>query len=575
MDQEYLVSVMDQATPTEEQLPTSIVDEPTPNDVCLPQTGDEQQSTNVENKNKDAVEVAENIPEPTDILNLQAVESPSPSPSTLDQTSNQVATPQPEPSTLSHDLSSTSTPPNASSIGATPEKSLNDHPVRRETNEKKKDDDKLSIYKALAIKLKKELVKSREELQRLKEDTSEEKSLLESKVNQLEHELETIRQLDADKITTLEIKNKAYKEKLENSELDLKNLQNDFENYKIQASRIMQQNVPVQSSVCKTFEEERYKQLKELNEDQKRRMTQLEAQLANSLLRNQELEREANQFREQLQLVQEKVNSLKLLDNQCETLARENENLKLALKQFRSRLKHSHVETKLSQNCDESLPNSSYSKVEALPADSDHPDSNEKSLGERNIKLQETSIESKIRSDKPEAGDLSQHRDDRTGVNTATQLSPSTSLKEDSQTNSSSSFDGSTSGYVHIKPTPFEIISRSSVLEDAQNQIDNLTKAYLDSENTNSLLSEQVKALKEEIRRMQRGTERLDLAENLEYLKNVVFKFLSLESGQLEQKQRLVPVLSTVLKLSPDETAKLNSLAAAEKPRTATSFFKL
>lgn len=101
--------------------------------------------------------------------------------------------------------------------------------------------------------------------------------------------------------------------------------------------------------------------------------------------------------------------------------------------------------------------------------------------------------------------------------------------------------------------------------------------------------------LKEEIRRQQRSEEREKHAENLEYLKNVVFKvsnfrnvtqkidffsviltrlkkldiiichylqFITLGSG--DERSRLVPVLNTILKLSPEETKQLSVVAKGE-----------
>jgi hypothetical protein len=57
-----------------------------------------------------------------------------------------------------------------------------------------------------------------------------------------------------------------------------------------------------------------------------------------------------------------------------------------------------------------------------------------------------------------------------------------------------------------------------------------------------------VQVLKEEIRRQERNTTRADTS-NLEYLKNVVLKYIE---KQQEQEQ-LVPVLSMLLHFSPDE----------------------
>lgn len=436
--------------------------------------------------------------------------------------------------------------------------------------DREKEDKKLGIYKALAIKLKKELVKSREELQQAREDSHKKCNEMQDRVKTLEDILDSERNSSTNTIKTLEAKVRSLKQQLETSEIDLQSVHNDFENYKIRASQIMQQNSSMQSNSNKTFEEERYKQLKLLNDEQRVVISNLESQLRTSLERSRDLERELKIFQERLEIVQVEANQTRILEDKCDTLSCENENLKIALKQFRTKLKPDSANSSSNalQSRDEFQESSANRSTITPSSASDNVF--EKTL--RGDILEQTS------SKGLEKLDFTKHPqtiDDRPDDTSQARLSPGASIKDESQTNSSSSFDGSTSGYVHIKPTTFEIISRSSILEDAQNQIDNLTKAYLDSENTNSLLSDQVKALKEEIRRMQRGTERMDLAENLEYLKNIVFKFLSLDHGQIEQKQRLVPVLSTVLKLSPEETGKLNSLITVDKMSMAGSFFKL
>ena len=55
-------------------------------------------------------------------------------------------------------------------------------------------------------------------------------------------------------------------------------------------------------------------------------------------------------------------------------------------------------------------------------------------------------------------------------------------------------------------------------------EIDNLTQMLGDSENNIQLLSEQNRVLKDEILRLTKNIERMDIAENLEYLKNVLLK---------------------------------------------------
>jgi hypothetical protein len=61
--------------------------------------------------------------------------------------------------------------------------------------------------------------------------------------------------------------------------------------------------------------------------------------------------------------------------------------------------------------------------------------------------------------------------------------------------------------------------------------------------------------LKDEIRRIERNMNRAESISNLEYLKNIIFKFFILKSAH--ERLQLIPVLVTMLKLSPDEQAKL------------------
>ena len=58
-------------------------------------------------------------------------------------------------------------------------------------------------------------------------------------------------------------------------------------------------------------------------------------------------------------------------------------------------------------------------------------------------------------------------------------------------------------------------------------EIENLTQMLGDSETNIQLLSEQNRVLKEEIRRLTKNFERMDIADNLEYLKNVLLKVCS------------------------------------------------
>ncbi|CAG2117907.1 unnamed protein product [Medioppia subpectinata] len=99
-----------------------------------------------------------------------------------------------------------------------------------------------------------------------------------------------------------------------------------------------------------------------------------------------------------------------------------------------------------------------------------------------------------------------------------------------------------------IRPTNQDFTKHLTV---AQNKVENLTQLLEESESNNMLITEQNRVLKEEIRRLERSIERIEMADNLEYLKNIIVKFITL-SGE-DDRQRLIPVLTTILKLSPDE----------------------
>uniref|UniRef100_A0AC34QQD5 GRIP domain-containing protein n=1 Tax=Panagrolaimus sp. JU765 TaxID=591449 RepID=A0AC34QQD5_9BILA len=78
-----------------------------------------------------------------------------------------------------------------------------------------------------------------------------------------------------------------------------------------------------------------------------------------------------------------------------------------------------------------------------------------------------------------------------------------------------------------------------------------------DMEDTNAKLLEQIKILKEEIRRLERNTEREEHVKNSEYLKNVVMKFLAPPKVN-DERQQLLPVLTTILRLSPEEVSNVS-----------------
>ncbi|PSN47728.1 hypothetical protein C0J52_04605 [Blattella germanica] len=104
-----------------------------------------------------------------------------------------------------------------------------------------------------------------------------------------------------------------------------------------------------------------------------------------------------------------------------------------------------------------------------------------------------------------------------------------------------------------------ELVKTKEQLVVSECRIKHLTGLLSEAERDLAKLTQQNQVLKEEIRRQQRSVEREQHAQNFEYLKNVVLKFVTLQGG--DERSRLVPVLNTILKLSPEETNQLNIVA--------------
>lgn len=98
-----------------------------------------------------------------------------------------------------------------------------------------------------------------------------------------------------------------------------------------------------------------------------------------------------------------------------------------------------------------------------------------------------------------------------------------------------------------------------SKLSACESRAAHLTALLSEAESDAARLTQLNEVLKEEIRRQQRSEERAQHAHNLEYLKNIVVKFITLQSG--DERQRLVPVLNTILKLSPEEAGLVATVA--------------
>ncbi|XP_041128222.1 GRIP and coiled-coil domain-containing protein 2-like [Polyodon spathula] len=110
------------------------------------------------------------------------------------------------------------------------------------------------------------------------------------------------------------------------------------------------------------------------------------------------------------------------------------------------------------------------------------------------------------------------------------------------------------------EPTKEELAQE---LNTATKSIEHMNGLLHETEATNVVLMEQVTLLKSEVRRLERNQEREKSVANLEYLKNVLLQFIFLKSGS--ERQALLPVIHTMLKLSPEERSKLSAIAQGEE----------
>ncbi|XP_037662875.1 GRIP and coiled-coil domain-containing protein 2 [Choloepus didactylus] len=118
----------------------------------------------------------------------------------------------------------------------------------------------------------------------------------------------------------------------------------------------------------------------------------------------------------------------------------------------------------------------------------------------------------------------------------------------------------------HAEVTKEELVQK---LNSTAKSADHLNGLLRETEATNAILMEQIKLLKSEIRRLERNQEREKSVANLEYLKNVLLQFIFLKPGS--ERERLLPVIDTMLQLSPEEKGKLAAIAQGEEENASRS----
>ncbi|XP_053444149.1 GRIP and coiled-coil domain-containing protein 2 isoform X2 [Nycticebus coucang] len=118
----------------------------------------------------------------------------------------------------------------------------------------------------------------------------------------------------------------------------------------------------------------------------------------------------------------------------------------------------------------------------------------------------------------------------------------------------------------HAEFTKEELVQKLSSTTKSADHVNSLLR---ETEATNAILMEQIKLLKSEIRRLERNQEREKSVASLEYLKNVLLQFIFLKPGS--ERERLLPVIDTMLQLSPEEKGKLAAIAQGEEENASRS----
>ncbi|KAH8288835.1 hypothetical protein KR054_010334, partial [Drosophila jambulina] len=143
-------------------------------------------------------------------------------------------------------------------------------------------------------------------------------------------------------------------------------------------------------------------------------------------------------------------------------------------------------------------------------------------------------------------------------VTTISNFGRSVSQQEDEEA------DLAASGDFAVQNAQLQATKERLVIQESR--VKHLTTLLAENEQDLAKLTQMNDMLKEELRRQERSEEREQHMHNSEYLKNVFLKFLTLNNA--DERQRLVPVLNTILRLSRNEMEMLNCVAKGQKVST-------
>ncbi|XP_022213374.2 GRIP and coiled-coil domain-containing protein 2 [Drosophila obscura] len=407
-----------------------------------------------------------------------------------------------------------------------------------------------------------------ESAQQYESKLSKATQLLESRTGQLEAHLEQHKQLETN---------------LKNAERAQEDLRVEYTEYKLKAQAVLRKNQNKGTNKEQELEDElnalreSEKSLRASNEGRAARLAQLESQLEALQQDNADLQKRS---RELLTLVDDlrQQNDILTLDNQRQLqfqhdlmqqhrqqIEQMDVGHQAQLTQMQQQLEDAQLShKKVSSNNNTAAaaaePSLEQAKIDYLLMD--HETAIDGASGEASLaqlaaqrKISTASRRSHDFMPLDELLNTSMNQITSDTVTTISHFGRSVSMQEDEEAELAASGDFS----VQVA----QLQASKERLGIQESRIKHLTSLLAENEQDLAKLTQMNDMLKEELRRQERSEEREQHMHNSEYLKNVFLKFLTLNNA--DERQRLVPVLNTILRLSRNEMEMLNCVAKGQK----------
>ncbi|XP_064638561.1 GRIP and coiled-coil domain-containing protein 2-like isoform X1 [Lineus longissimus] len=446
--------------------------------------------------------------------------------------------------------------------------------------------------KQLLVKTKKDLAEAKkQETQQLKSDSKLRGQLegalqqgedyklqlaeLTSENQRLQGQIRQFKDTNQRSVRTLEVKQQTLADDLEIARSELAALQAEYDGYKIRVHHVLKQQKSKTGTESLSAESDKHERvfLEKVNDQLKVKLQETSDQLAASLGENELLQEEHDRLSQRhnrlLSDLQEKENNwrekvdiLTAKNSACSTehaetirqLTQQNESLSLTFKEQIATTQEEH--RRITENLQRQIDKAD-DDVFRLQRDLQH----QLRRSERDVGT--SSPQEFVRAD-------SRHLEERQQGEGMEQVEPESAI----QVHPSPSSTPLMPLEQLLTSPPEDLMSVKSYesvddemlktkLSASEKKVDHLAQLLNESEATVMRLTEQAKLLKDEIRRIERNRERETSVSNMEYLKNIVLKFISLKGGA--ERQQLVPVLTTMLRLSPDEKTAILAAAGGDE----------